>query len=64
MDCPGCKYPETRVIDTRQITENKVRRRRQCIKCGLRISTEEQVSAPRKKKEPHRGLRSNGQTTY
>lgn len=50
MDCPGCKYPDTRVI--KSIPEaNTIKRRRQCMRCGLRVTTEEQVSLPRKKKE-------------
>lgn len=58
MDCPGCKYSDTRIIDTRQSSEHSVRRRRQCMRCGLRVTTEELVSPPRKKKEAQREVRS------
>jgi transcriptional repressor NrdR len=58
MDCPGCKYSDTRIIDTRQSSEHTVRRRRQCMRCGLRVTTEEQVSVPRKKKEVQRESRA------
>lgn len=54
MDCPNCKYPDTRVIDTRQSNDNTIKRRRQCMRCGHRVVTEEQVSQPRKKKESQR----------
>jgi transcriptional repressor NrdR len=57
MDCPNCKYSDTRIIDTRQSSEYTVRRRRQCMRCGLRVTTEEQVSTPRKKKEIQRESR-------
>lgn len=50
MDCPSCSYPETRVIESRP-EENKIRRRRQCMKCGFRVTTEELIKVPRKKKE-------------
>lgn len=57
MDCPGCKYPGTRVI--KSIPEaNTIKRRRQCMRCGLRVTTEEQVSIPRKKKGDQRESRS------
>lgn len=52
MDCPGCKYPESRVVESRPNGYEKIRRRRQCIKCGLRFTTEEMVREdPRKKKD-------------
>ncbi len=40
MKCPECGYEESKVIDSRP-TENKVRRRRECIKCGTRFTTYE-----------------------
>jgi transcriptional repressor NrdR len=49
MDCPGCKYSETRVIESRPTTHDNIRRRRQCIKCGLRFTTDEQVRERKKK---------------
>lgn len=40
MKCPECSYEESKVIDSRP-TENKVRRRRECMKCGTRFTTYE-----------------------
>lgn len=40
MKCPECGCEESKVIDSRP-TENKVRRRRECIKCGMRFTTYE-----------------------
>lgn len=40
MKCPECNCEESKVIDSRP-TENKVRRRRECIQCGYRFTTYE-----------------------
>ena len=40
MKCPACGCEESKVIDSRP-TENKVRRRRECIQCGTRFTTYE-----------------------
>lgn len=40
MKCPECGCEESKVIDSRP-TENKVRRRRECISCGFRFTTYE-----------------------
>lgn len=40
MKCPECGCEESKVIDSRP-TENKVRRRRECISCGYRFTTYE-----------------------
>lgn len=40
MKCPECGFDESKVIDSRP-TENKVRRRRECIQCGARFTTYE-----------------------
>lgn len=40
MKCPECGCEESKVIDSRP-TENKVRRRRECINCGTRFTTYE-----------------------
>ena len=42
MKCPECNCEDSKVIDSRP-TENKVRRRRECIKCGFRFTTYEIV---------------------
>lgn len=53
MDCPGCKYPDLRVTDTRFTGSEIVKRRRECMRCGLRIVTEEQIKNLTKKKDKH-----------
>ena len=42
MTCPFCDFDDSKVIDSRTV-ENAVRRRRQCIRCGLRYTTLERV---------------------
>ena len=42
MNCPDCRHPETRVIDTR-VRDNSVRRRRECAECSVRFTTLEHV---------------------
>ena len=40
MKCPGCGYPESKVIDSRPVTEgNSIRRRRECLACQKRFTT-------------------------
>ncbi len=42
MNCPFCKKENTRVVDSRMVTEhNKIRRRRLCEACGERFTTYE-----------------------
>lgn len=44
MFCPFCNNSETRVVDSRETNEGKItRRRRECLKCGSRFSTYEEV---------------------
>lgn len=44
MKCPVCNYQETKVIDSREGSDGiTIRRRRECLKCGFRFSTYEQV---------------------
>lgn len=46
MKCPGCGYPESKVIDSRPVTEaNSIRRRRECLACGKRFTTFEVIEA-------------------
>ena len=50
MRCPFCGEPETKVIDSRLVGEiNAIKRRRECISCGIRFNTSEQseLSYPR-----------------
>ena len=42
MFCPFCSHSETKVIDSRLVSEgNQVRRRRECQECGERFTTYE-----------------------
>ncbi len=44
MKCPVCNYKETKVADSRVTSDEiTIRRRRECLKCGFRFSTYEQV---------------------
>lgn len=44
MQCPFCKAPDTRVIDSRLAEEGEqVRRRRECERCGQRFNTFERA---------------------
>ncbi len=44
MKCPVCNYQETKVVDSREGSDGiTIRRRRECLKCGFRFSTYEQV---------------------
>ena len=42
MRCPSCQAPETRVTDSRD-TGQEIRRRRECLKCGVRFTTYERI---------------------
>ena len=40
MYCPYCSFEESKVIDSRLVTEgSEIRRRRECLKCGERWTT-------------------------
>ena len=42
MRCPFCNYAESKVIDSRPTDEaTRIRRRRECLKCGKRFTTYE-----------------------
>ncbi len=44
MKCPFCGYSESRVVDSRPTDENeKIRRRRECMKCANRFTTYEVI---------------------
>ena len=45
MYCPYCRYPDSRVVDSRTSDDGvAIRRRRQCPDCGRRFSTTETAS--------------------
>ena len=44
LKCPYCGYSESRVIDSRPTDEGeRIRRRRECLKCGKRFTTYEVI---------------------
>lgn len=44
MKCPVCYYQDTKVIDSRVASDGlSIRRRRECLKCGFRFSTYEEI---------------------
>jgi transcriptional repressor NrdR len=47
MRCPRCGERETRVVDSRDLDEASIRRRRECEMCGIRFTTYERIEAPK-----------------
>ncbi len=46
MKCPFCAFEESKVIDSRPTDEGeRIRRRRECIKCGKRFTTYEIIES-------------------
>ena len=44
MKCPFCGFEESKVIDSRPADEGeRIRRRRECLKCGKRFTTHEVI---------------------
>ncbi len=44
MKCPICYYVDTKVVDSRVAVDGlSIRRRRECLKCGFRFSTYEEI---------------------
>ena len=44
MKCPICYHEDTKVVDSRVATDGlSIRRRRECLKCGFRYSTLEEM---------------------
>ncbi|HSX41233.1 MAG TPA: transcriptional regulator NrdR [Candidatus Saccharimonadales bacterium] len=47
MKCHECEYLDSKVIESRDLEEGaSIRRRRQCLKCGLRFTTYERLERP------------------
>jgi transcriptional repressor NrdR len=44
MNCPYCHYHDSKVIDSRDVSDG-IRRRRQCLACGSRFTTYERLQA-------------------
>lgn len=48
MICTQCLQPDTRVLESREIDDGRViRRRRECAQCGARFTSYERVEQPR-----------------
>ena len=46
MKCPACGYYDSKVIDSRPVSEgNSIRRRRECLQCQKRFTTFEMIEA-------------------
>lgn len=47
MKCADCQRDDTKVIESRDVTEGQaIRRRRECVTCGYRFTTYERVERP------------------
>lgn len=45
MRCPGCGHLESKVVDSRPSEDGtSIRRRRECLECGIRFTTYERLS--------------------
>ncbi len=45
MRCPYCRFPDSRVVDSREVEEGQtIRRRRSCPECGKRFTTVEEAT--------------------
>ncbi len=48
MKCPYCGHKDDKVLDSRSIRDDEgIRRRRECIECGRRFTTYEQIEEMR-----------------
>ena len=46
MRCPFCQHLEDRVVDSRETRDGStIRRRRECLRCGRRFTSYEQIEA-------------------
>jgi transcriptional repressor NrdR len=56
MHCPRCNHLDTKVYDTRIAKNGKAtRRRRECLKCGFRFTTVEEIKPINLKVEKRNG---------
>lgn len=47
MKCPKCQSPDTKVVESRDVSGGEaIRRRRECLKCGMRYTTYERLERP------------------
>lgn len=43
MKCPFCSRPDSQVIDSRDSSDSRIRRRRECLSCKRRFTTYESI---------------------
>jgi len=43
MQCTHCDYPSTSVVYTRHDDDHIIKRRRECLRCGKRFTTQEKI---------------------
>lgn len=44
MRCPRCSHPDDKVVDSRAVRDGtEIRRRRECLNCGHRFTTHEEI---------------------
>ena len=43
MQCPFCGSEDLRTLETRNSTNNMIRRRKECLACGKRVTTYEYI---------------------
>jgi len=47
MKCNNCQHPDTKVIESRDVTDGEaIRRRRSCEECNYRFTTYERIERP------------------
>lgn len=46
MKCQKCQHGDSKVLESREIAESSIRRRRQCLDCSYRFTTYERVEVP------------------
>lgn len=58
MRCNRCQHSDTKVIESRDVTEGEsIRRRRSCSKCNHRFTTYERIEQPQLVVVKHNGTR-------
>jgi len=52
MQCKSCKYPDSHVVYTKHDDLNqKIERRRECLRCSARFTTHEKLREPKSEKK-------------
>jgi len=58
MKCPKCQHDDDKVLDSRSAREGAaIRRRRECLKCGYRFTTYEEIDRDEVQVIKHDGTR-------